>query len=61
MTTYRYRAELTRKELLPAVGLGVGAGLGVAAGVAYLAQLLMRRRALPSGAAVSAPPATGSR
>lgn len=39
MATFDYRRELTRREILPAIGAGVGAGLAVA----YLAQLWLRR------------------
>ena len=53
MTTYHYRRELTRRELLPAIGAGVAAGVAVGASVAYLAQIWLRRTPLrrPPGAA----------
>lgn len=51
MTSYVYRRKLTSKELLPA--LGVGVGLGAAA--AYLAQILLRRAPLASGATRAEP------
>lgn len=46
--TYLYRDELTRDELLPALGAGVGAGIGVALVVTYFAQLMLRKRRLPA-------------
>jgi hypothetical protein len=42
MATFDYRRELTARELLPAVGAGLGVGLVVA----YFAQLLLRRERL---------------
>lgn len=53
MATFDYRRELTARELLPAVGAGIGAGMVVA----YLAQLLLRRERLPRA---SAPPASAA-
>jgi hypothetical protein len=50
MATFDYRRELTARELIPAVGAGIGAGVVVA----YVAQLLLRRERLPRP---SAPPA----
>ena len=54
MTTYLYRDRLTRHELLPAVAAGVGAGLAVGLTVAYLTQLMLRKRQLPSAPPSSA-------
>lgn len=51
MTTFPYRAELTQRELIPALVAGAAAG----AAVAYLAQNFLRRRELPSGGAAPAP------
>jgi hypothetical protein len=54
MTTYLYRDELTRRELLPALAAGAGVGLVAA----YFVQLMLRKRVLPSGAEPPAlPPA----
>jgi hypothetical protein len=49
MATFLYRDELTRKELLPAIGAGAGAGIGVGVVVAYFTQLFLRRRRRRSG------------
>jgi hypothetical protein len=49
MATFLYRDELTRKELLPALGAGAGLGLGVGVVVAYFTQLFLRRRRRESG------------
>lgn len=45
MATFDYRRELTRRELLPAIGAGVAVG----AVAAYVAQLLLRREPLRGG------------
>jgi hypothetical protein len=42
MATFDYRRDLTARELVPAIG----AGIGVAVVVAYVAQLLLRRERL---------------
>lgn len=42
MATFDYRRDLTPRELLPALGVGLGAGLVIA----YFAQLLLRRERL---------------
>jgi NhaP-type Na+/H+ or K+/H+ antiporter len=44
MEAYHFRRDLTPRELLPAIGAGIGAGLVVA----YLAQLLLRKADLPA-------------
>lgn len=44
MEAYHFRRNLTPRELLPAIGAGIGAGVAVA----YLAQLLLRRAELPA-------------
>jgi hypothetical protein len=49
MATFDYRRELTARELIPAIGVGIGAGVVVA----YFAQILLRRERLPRP---SAPP-----
>lgn len=46
MTTFPYRAELTQRELVPALVAGAAAG----AVIAYIAQNFLRRRELASGA-----------
>jgi hypothetical protein len=52
MTTYHYRDKLTRRELLPA--LGAGAAVGIA--VAYLTQIVLRKRTMQSGSEQTPPP-----
>jgi hypothetical protein len=52
MATFDYRRELTARELIPAIGVGIGAG----AVVAYVAQLLLRRERLPRPPAPPARP-----
>jgi hypothetical protein len=52
MTTYHYRDKLTRRELLPALG----AGAAVGAAVAYLVQIVLRKRTIRSGAGETPPP-----
>jgi hypothetical protein len=55
MATFDYRRELTARELIPAIGVGIGAGVVVA----YVAQLLLRRQRLPRAeghSSLSAPP-----
>lgn len=54
MTTYLYRDRLTRRELLPAIGAGVGSALAVGLTVAYFTQLMLRKRELPSAPAGAA-------
>lgn len=53
MATFDYRRELTARELIPAVGAGIGVGVVVA----YFAQILLRRERLPRPSAPPAPAA----
>jgi hypothetical protein len=53
MATFDYRRELTARELVPAVGVGIGAGVVIA----YFAQILLRRERLPRPSAPAARPA----
>jgi hypothetical protein len=57
MATFDYRRELTARELVPAIGVGIGAGVVVA----YVAQLLLRRQRLPRAAERASLPAPSTR
>lgn len=46
MTSYSYRRELTREEMVPALAAGAGLGLAVAVATAYLTQMFLRRTPL---------------
>lgn len=43
---YSYRRPLTLRELLPAIGAGVGAGIAVGAATFYVARLFLQRTPL---------------
>lgn len=51
MPTFDYRRELTKRELLPALGVGLAAG----AAVAYVTQILLRREPIAPRADLVAP------
>ncbi len=54
---YSYRRELSLKELLPAVGVGIGVGLATF----YVARLLLQRTPLVVDRSLAVPPPRGER